>query len=101
MRTLPHPPDAELDPDSLEMIRGWIIDGELQIALSAWVWQDEPAQWGRLLAETVGHLCNAISQETEQSKEEIFKKITQSLNHYLLNPKELEGEFVKPINEGS
>ena len=33
MRPLPHPPDAEQDEDSLEMIRSWVVDGELQVSL--------------------------------------------------------------------
>ena len=96
MRTLPHPPDAERDPDSLEMLRGWIVDGELQVALSSWVWQDEPAQWGRLLADTVGHLSDAISRETNRPKEEIFDEIAHCLRHYLGSPRELEGDLVVP-----
>jgi Domain of unknown function (DUF5076) len=99
MRKLPYPPDAKSDPESLEMIQGWIVNGELQISLAAWVWQEEPAQWGRLLAETVGHLSNAISLDTNKPKDEIFKEITKTLSYYLANPSELEGEFVEPQGE--
>ena len=97
MRPLPHPPDAEHDSDSLEMIRGWIVNGELQVVLSSWVWQDEPAQWGRLLADIVGHLSDAISLDTGRNKEEIFQEIAHCLQHYLDNPRELDGEFVDPL----
>lgn len=96
MRTLPHPPDAEQDPDSLEMLRGWIVDGDLQVSLSAWVWQDEPRHWGRLLGDIVGHLSDAISEETGRSKEEIFDEIAHCLRYYLANPRNLGGEFVEP-----
>ena len=98
MRPLPHPPDAENDAESLEMIRGWIVDGELQVSLSAWVWEDEPAQWGRLLAETVGHLSDAVSQEAGRPREEVFSEIARGLQHYLANPAQLEGEFVDPVD---
>jgi Domain of unknown function (DUF5076) len=101
MRPLPHPPAAEHDPDALEMIRGWIIDGKLQIALAAWVWEDEPAQWGRMFAEAVGHLSDAVSQETGRPKDEVRRQIVATLQHYLANPVELVGEFVDPVEPGS
>lgn len=101
MRPLPHPPAAEHDPDALEMIRGWIVDGKLQIALAAWVWQDEPAQWGRMLAEAVGHLTDAIAQETARPKDEVRVEIVATLQHYLTNPVELIGEFVDPAEQVS
>jgi hypothetical protein len=75
MRPLPHPPDAEKNPDSLEMLRGWVVDGQLQISLAAWVWQDEPKEWGRLLAESACHLADAISEETGKNRDEIFRGI--------------------------
>src|SRR5260370_27510155 len=28
MRPLPHPPEAEEHPDSIEVLRGWIVNGE-------------------------------------------------------------------------
>ena len=96
MRPLPHPPDAELDKDSLEMLRGWVVDGELQVIIAAWVWEDEPAQWGRLLAETAGHLSDAIGRQTGRPKEEVFEEIAHCLRHYLANPKQLEGDFMEP-----
>ena len=96
MRELPHPPEAESDEDSIEMIRGWIINGELQVSLSAWVWEDEPKQWGRLLADTVAHLSDAIAEQTGNSRDDIYDQISNCLQHYLQNQRELEGEFVEP-----
>jgi hypothetical protein len=46
MRTLPIPPAAEKDKDSLEMFRAWIIDGDLQVALSSWVWGKKMSRRG-------------------------------------------------------
>jgi hypothetical protein len=86
MRPLPHPPDAEKDENSLEMIRGWIVDGELQVSLAAWVWQDTPEEWGRLLAESACHLADAISEEQGKSRNEIFRIISESLNNHLQHP---------------
>jgi hypothetical protein len=95
MRPLPHPPDAEEDQDSLEMIRGWVIDGKLQISLAAWVWADEPKEWGRLLADSANHLADAISKETGKNREDVFQSISESLVHHLQHPPDnLEGEHV-------
>ncbi|MBA4147479.1 MAG: DUF5076 domain-containing protein [Verrucomicrobia bacterium] len=99
MRPLGHPPDAESDEDSIEMIRGWIVDGELQISLAAWVWVDEPDQWGRLLAESACHLADAISGETGKNRDEVFRAITESLIHHLRHPPtDLEGDHVSPVD---
>jgi hypothetical protein len=94
MRPLPHPPDAENDEDSLEMLRGWIVDGNLQISLAAWVWQDEPEEWGHLLADSACHLADAISKETGKNRDEIFRAISESLIHHLQHPPDdLVGEY--------
>jgi hypothetical protein len=95
MRPLPHPPGAERDENSLEMLRGWVVDGELQVSLAAWVWQEEPAQWGRLLAESACHLADAIAAETGRSRAEIYRAVSESVIHHLQHPPvDLEGEFV-------
>ena len=95
MRPLPHPPDAEKDEDSLEMLRGWVVDGDLQVSLASWVWQDEPAQWGRLQAESACHLADAIAADTGKSRTEIYRSISESIIHHLQNPPDdLEGKFV-------
>jgi hypothetical protein len=98
MRPLPHPPDAEQDKNSLEMIRGWIVEGELQISLAAWVWQNQPEEWGRFLADSACHLADAISKETGSSQQDIFHTIKQSLVYHLDNPSEnLVGERLDPL----
>ena len=98
MRPLPHPPDAEEDEDSLEMLRGWVVDGELQVSLAAWVWADQPEEWGRLLAESACHLADAISTETGKDRDEIFCAISKSLIHHLQHPPDnLEGGHVEPV----
>jgi hypothetical protein len=94
MRPLPFPPAAETDADALEMIRGWIIHGELNISLAAWVWTEEPQTWGRMLAEAAGHLADAISKETGKARNAVFAEIRTGLVTYLNDlPDTLNGEF--------
>ena len=49
-KSLPVPPGARRDPRSLEMIRAWIVDGDLQVALNIGFWAErdmnEPDAWG-------------------------------------------------------
>jgi hypothetical protein len=40
MRPLPHPPEAEEHPDSIEVLRGWIVNGEFSNPI--------PLSFGRL-----------------------------------------------------
>ena len=100
MRPLPHPPDAENDQDSLEMIRGWVVDGELQISIASWVWQDQPEEWGRLLAESACHLADAIAKDCDKNRQQLFKMISESMIHHLNNPpKDLLGDFVDAVTD--
>jgi hypothetical protein len=97
MRTLPIPPAANEDKDSLEMLRAWVINGDLQISMSSWIWKHDVAPWGQLLSETIYHLATAISEETKQPKEDILSDIKQSLDHHFENPRDcLIGDFVDP-----
>ena len=80
------------------MIRGWVVNGELQVSLAAWVWADEPREWGRLLGDSACHLADAISKETGKTRDEIFRAISESLVHHLQHPPDdLEGKHVEPI----
>jgi hypothetical protein len=97
MRTLLMPPAAEKDKDSLEMLRAWIIDGDLQVALSSWVWKEDVAPWGQLLAETIQHLSTALAIEVKKPKAEIAVAIKKSLDHHFAHPRDcLIGDFAEP-----
>lgn len=95
MRILPIPPEAENDPDSIELVRGWVIDGKLQIALAAWVWRENPETWGQLLAEAAGHVADAISRELGVDRGAVYAKIHKRLVQDLEDPpSNLTGDFV-------
>ena len=93
---LPIPQDAIEEAESNEIIRGWLVNGKLQISLLPTIWEDEPETWGLLLADTAQHISNAISESTGTSKEEIINKIKTLLINELNSPTaEVEGDFVK------
>jgi hypothetical protein len=94
MRVIQPPPEALADPEAMEMLRAWIVKGSLQVVLAAWVWKDEPAIWGRLLADTANHLADAIAQETGRRRSDIFAAIRDRLIEDLDDPDpERTGEF--------
>jgi hypothetical protein len=98
MRQLPIPPAAKKDKDSLEMLRAWVIDGDLQVAMSSWVWKENAAPWGQLLSETIHHLAIALESETKRPKAEIAAEIKKSLDHHFAHPRDcLIGDFVDPL----
>ena len=98
MRELPPPPDALSDPNALEMVRGWIINGNLQASVAAWVWQENPVIWGRLLADIAGHLADAIATEKGLERDDVFQQIADSVRHHLaIPPDDLSGEFIAPL----
>ena len=95
MRPLTHPPNAEQDEDSLEVLRGWVIDGELEITIAPWAWKEQPKQWGRLLADAAAHMADAIARETGRERAEIYQLIVESAAHYFDHPSpERKGDFV-------
>jgi hypothetical protein len=87
MRPLPHPPEAEEHPDSIEVLRGWIVKGKLQVSIApCWEWREQPAEWGGLLAEAAGQMAEAIANETGKDRAEIHRTILESITHHLHNP---------------
>ena len=95
MRPLVHPPNAERDEDSLEVLRAWIVDGELEIAIVPWAWKDQPKQWGRLLADAAAHMADAIAKETGEERDAVYERIVDSARHYFDHPSpDRQGDFV-------
>src|SRR4029077_5018291 len=84
MRPLPHPPEAEEHPDSIEVLRGWIVKDELRVSIApCWEGREQPAEWGRLLAEAAGQMADAISSETGKGRAEIYRTILESITQHL------------------
>ena len=86
MKPLSHPPNAEHDETSVEVLRAWVINGLLEISIHPAHWQDQPDQWGRLLADAAEHMADAISKETGRDRTEVYNNIYQSLLVFLKHP---------------
>jgi uncharacterized protein DUF5076 len=56
------PPDGIDDAaEAVELMRAWIGDGSLLVALNASAFGDHVADWGRLLAEIGHHIARAAA----------------------------------------
>ncbi len=101
MRPLPHPPEAEKHTDSIEVLRGWIVEGELHVSIApCWEWREQPADWGRLLAQAAAQMAEAISNETGKDRAEIYRVISESITQHLQNlPKDADAQKYGVMNE--
>ena len=56
------PPDGVDDAaEAVELMRAWICDGALLVALNSSAFGDHVADWGRLLAEVGHHIAKAAA----------------------------------------
>jgi len=56
------PPDGVDDgAEAVELMRAWICDGALLVALNSSAFGDHVADWGRLLAEVGHHIAEAAA----------------------------------------
>ena len=96
MSPLPHPPNAEEDDKSVEVLRAWIVDGGLEISINPSHWVDQADQWGRLLADAAEHMADGIAQEQGGDRSKIYNAICGALLHYLDKPSpDRTGEFLE------
>jgi hypothetical protein len=90
------PPDAEAAEQAVELLRGWIIDGQPQYVLFPTAWKDDLPSWGRFLADTARHVTNAIAEETGRDPSEILETIIAAFTSEVCGPiNEHEGQFYK------
>ena len=61
-----------------EILRAWIIDERLFCSLRPFFWKEEPEVWGVLLADALHHICNALSEETGQDKDELKRLMVET-----------------------
>jgi hypothetical protein len=93
-RELIKPPDAESARVAVEMLRGWVIDGQPQYVLFPTAWNDDLPSRGRFLADTARHVANALSDVTGSRSDDILRIIVESFEKEINDPhNEHEGGF--------
>ncbi len=98
MRALPPPDDALTEAEAVEVLRGWVVGGDLQVSLAFEAFGDSPETLGQLLAETAIHIATAMGAEGYGDADAILVKIKSSLLANLENPYEgLQGSVRGPV----
>ena len=85
MNELPTPPDAASDPQSVELLRAWIVRETLQCSLQADVFPDVGA-WGEVLADVVRHVANALQQQEGAPAAQTTQRILDVLAEEMRSP---------------
>lgn len=98
MNALPPPEDAIDSPNATEVLRGWVVGGDLQVSLAFEAFGNNPAVWGQLLAETAVHVADAMAAEGYGDRQAIFTAIHSSLLENLEKPYAgLHGSVREPV----
>jgi hypothetical protein len=100
--SLPIPTPAKRDPRSVEMVRTWIAEGKVHIALNIGFWEepergiDERDAWGTLMADMARHIANAHEEEYKRDPRETLIAIREAFEREIDKPTSAHlGAFVK------
>ena len=77
------PPDA-IENGGIEVLRASVVDGAVSIALRRSF--DDPATWGRLLADLARQAARVYALETEMAEDEAFARISAGFEAESLDP---------------
>lgn len=100
MNELPIPPDAEHDPESLEVLRAWIANGAQWVSLNPHIYRnrefDEEWAWGLFLADTIKHIANAIAEQSGKDPQKVAKAIQKAFAKEMKKPTSaVRGGFIE------
>lgn len=101
-KSLPIPAPAKRDPRSVEMVRTWIAEGKVHVALNIGFWEnpergiDERDAWGILMADMARHVANAHEAEYGRDPRETLIAIREAFEREIEKPTSPHtGAFVK------
>jgi hypothetical protein len=101
-KSLPIPIPAKRDPRSVEMVRTWIAEEGVHIALNIGFWEqpergiDERDAWGILMADMARHIANAHKAEYGRDPRETLIAIREAFEREIEKPTSSHtGAFVK------
>jgi hypothetical protein len=86
VKPLPPPDDAIDHAEAVEVLRGWVVGGDLQVSLAFEAFGNSPETWGQLLAETVVHVADAMSAKGYGDRKALFARLQASLLSNLDRP---------------
>ena len=71
----PIPPDAATNPDAVEVLRAFVVDGGLSISFVRAF--DDPSMWGMMLVDIARHAARAFAKEGVMSEAEALASILE------------------------
>ena len=71
----PIPPDADANPDAVEVLRAFVVDGGLSISFVRAF--DDPSMWGMMLVDIARHAARAFEKEGAMSEAEALAAIVE------------------------
>ena len=80
----PLPPDVIDREDATEVLRAFVLDGELSIAFVRAF--EDPEMWGQLLADIARYAAHAYAGESDYSEEEALSRIVDGFESELERP---------------
>ena len=100
MNERPIPEAALQDPNSVEMLRVWVAEGQLHCSLKVGMYRDgmgidEEVAWGTILADAARHIAKALQGGGSLNETESLTKLVAKFNDEVSVPSsELKGGFV-------
>ena len=82
------PEDAWRDPGAAEVLRGWVVDGGLQISMIRAF--ESPDVWGVLIADIARHAARVYEREGHCSEADALKVIKSTF----------DAEWTRPTDTG-
>ena len=79
----PIPPDADANPDAVEVLRAFVVDGGLSISFVRAF--DDPSMWGMMLVDIARHAARAFEKEGAMSEAEALAAIVEMFDAELSN----------------
>jgi hypothetical protein len=83
----PIPPDAIGNPEAVEVLRAFVVDGGLSISFTRAF--DDPQMWGMLLVDVARHAARVFETEGVMSQAEALERIRAMFEAELASPTDL------------
>ena len=72
------PPDVDIDPNAIVILRVWVADGVLQLSVDVSVY-DSVEDYGTMLAALGNHFVNAMTLDGETTRNEVLSVILRQI----------------------
>jgi hypothetical protein len=79
-------PESASEPaGGVELLRAWLVDGELHCRLQSRAFRD-PGDWGAVLADVAGHIAEALREQDGLALDSTLQRIREVFEEELREP---------------